>query len=241
VIADQVGQALLQVERLGDISDMAALVLHADEERSARRVREGDDCLQGPVGAGDVALEFQGLAFGAFEQVGEVHDARKSTRKDRTASILPSTAPFAAHRTKGGTLCRARADSPGRRSFAGLRIWFVITRSSMPSERHTIERRRHDLRQQLRALSFELLMRGSIYERRRGRGRPSCACAKEAKARHTSKFLTVLLAGRTRGFHLRAEDEERAQKAIAGYSRLWKVVNELTACEVAELRRQVRE
>jgi hypothetical protein len=49
------------------------------------------------------------------------------------------------------------------------------------------------------------------------------------------------LAGRTRGFHLRAEDEERAENAIAAYHRLWKIVNELTACEVAELRRQVRE
>jgi hypothetical protein len=114
-------------------------------------------------------------------------------------------------------------------------------RSSMPSERHEIERRRHDLRQQLRALSVEPLMRGSIYERRRRCGRPSCACAKDPKARHTGKFLTVFLAGRTRGVHLRGEDEERVQQAIAAYNRLWKIVNELTACEVAELRRQVRE
>ena len=111
----------------------------------------------------------------------------------------------------------------------------------MASERHQIERRRHELRQQLRALSFEPLMRGSIYERRRRCGRPRCACAKDPKARHPSKFLTVFLAGRTRGFHLRAEDEERAQQAMAAYNRLWKLVNELTACEVAELRRQVRE
>ena len=111
----------------------------------------------------------------------------------------------------------------------------------MPSERHEIERRRHDLRQQLRALSGLPLMRGSIYDRRRRCGRQSCACAKDPKALHTSKYLTVFLAGRTRGFHLRAEDEERAQEAIAAYHRLWKVINELTACEVAELRRQVRE
>lgn len=111
----------------------------------------------------------------------------------------------------------------------------------MSSERHEIERRRHDLRQQLRALSFEPLMRGSIYERRRRCGRAECACAKTPKALHSSKFLTVFLAGRTRGFHLRAEDEEGAQTATAAYNRLWKIVNELTACEVAELRRQVRE
>ena len=111
----------------------------------------------------------------------------------------------------------------------------------MPSERHEIERRRRDLHQQLRALSGAPLMRGSIYQRRRRCGRQSCACAKSPNARHPSTFLTVFLAGRTRGFHLRAEDEERAQQAIATYHRLWKIVNELTACEVAELRRQVRE
>lgn len=111
----------------------------------------------------------------------------------------------------------------------------------MRSERHEIERRRHELHQQLRTLSLEPLMRGSVYERRRRCGRPSCACATDAKALHTGKYLTVFLAGRTRGFHLRAEDEERAQTAIAVYNRLWEVVNELTACEVAELRRQGRE
>ncbi len=111
----------------------------------------------------------------------------------------------------------------------------------MPSEHHEIERRRRDLQQQLRALSVEPLMRGSVYPRRRRCGRRSCACAKDPKALHASTFLTVFLDGRTRGFHLRAGDEERAEKAVAAYHRLWKVVNALTACEVAELRRQIRE
>lgn len=111
----------------------------------------------------------------------------------------------------------------------------------MPSERHGIERRRRELHAQLRALSGAPLMRGSIYERRRRCGSQSCACATDPDARHTGKFLSVFLDGRTRGFHLRAEDEARAQTAIAAYHRLWQVVNALTACEVAELRRQVRE
>ena len=115
------------------------------------------------------------------------------------------------------------------------------TRSSMPSERLEIERRWRELHRQLARLSLEPLMRGSIYQRRRRCGRRSCACATDPKALHTSTFLTVFLAGRTRGFHLRAEDEERARKAVAAYNRLWKVVNALTACEVAELRRQIRE
>lgn len=111
----------------------------------------------------------------------------------------------------------------------------------MPSERLEIERRRRELHRQLATLGLEPLMRGSVYQRRRRCGRQSCACATDPKALHTSKFLTVFLNGRTRGFHLRAEDEERAQKAVAAYNRLWKLVNALTACEVAELRRQIRE
>jgi RNA:NAD 2'-phosphotransferase (TPT1/KptA family) len=111
----------------------------------------------------------------------------------------------------------------------------------MASERQAIERRRRELQQQLRALSGAPLMRGSIYQRRRRCGRPGCACAKDPQARHASTFLTVFLAGRTQGFHLRAEDEAWAEQAVATYNRLWKLVNALTACEVAELRRQIRE
>lgn len=111
----------------------------------------------------------------------------------------------------------------------------------MASERHAIERRRYALHEQLRALSGAPLMRGSIYERRRRCGRRGCACATHPKARHASTFLTVFWAGRTRGFHLRAEEAARVEQAIAAYQRLWEIVNALTACEVAELRRQVRE
>ena len=111
----------------------------------------------------------------------------------------------------------------------------------MPSERDEIQRRRRTLQQQLRALSGEPLMRGSLYQRRRRCGRRGCACATDPEARHPGQFLTVFLDGRTRGFHLRAEDAARAQRDMAGYARLWTLVNALTACEVAELRRQVRE
>jgi len=111
----------------------------------------------------------------------------------------------------------------------------------MPAERQEIQRRRRQLHEQLRALSFTPLMRGSVYVRRRKCGRPTCACVKDPEAQHPSKFLTVFLEGRTRGFHLRPEDEQEVQRAIAAYDRLWQIVNQLTACEVAELRRRVRE
>jgi hypothetical protein len=110
----------------------------------------------------------------------------------------------------------------------------------MASARDAIARRRQALQEQLRTLSEGSLMRGSLYQRRRRCGSPSCACATDPAARHAGPFLTVSLAGRTRGFHLRAADAARAAQAIAAYQRLWKIVNALTACEVAELRRQVR-
>jgi len=111
----------------------------------------------------------------------------------------------------------------------------------MPSERLEIQRRRRTLHEQLRAMSFEPLMRGSVYERRRRCGRKGCACATDPDALHTGNFLTVFVEGRTQGFHLRAEDQEYVRGAVAAYQRLWKIINELTTCEVAELRRQVRE
>lgn len=111
----------------------------------------------------------------------------------------------------------------------------------MRSERLEIQHRRRALHEQLRALSLAPLMRGSIYERRRRCGRKGCACATDPAAAHTSQFLSVSLDGRTQGFHLRPEDEAEVRAAIAGYEELWKLVNEITACEVAELRRRVRE
>jgi hypothetical protein len=111
----------------------------------------------------------------------------------------------------------------------------------MPSESKEIQRRRLALHSQIRELYGAPLMRGSVYVRSRRCGKPTCACAKDPAHRHTSKFLSVWLEGRTRGFHLRPEDELEVQRAIDTYDRLWQIINELTACEVAELRRRVRE
>lgn len=84
-------------------------------------------------------------------------------------------------------------------------------------------------------------MRGSLYERFGRCGRKSCACARDPNARHRSHFLSVFLDGRTRGLHIRAEDVERVRTAITGYEQLWELVNALTACEVADLRREARD
>jgi len=84
-------------------------------------------------------------------------------------------------------------------------------------------------------------MRGTIVERLRKCGKPTCACAKAPSARHGGRFLSVHLNGRTQALHVRPEDEERIAKAIAAYARLWELINELTACELSDLKRAARE
>lgn len=111
----------------------------------------------------------------------------------------------------------------------------------MRSDRLDTQRRRRDLHEQLRALSVTPLMRGTLYLRQRKCGRRNCACAKDPRARHPSHFLSVFLEGRMRGLHVRPADVERVRKAVAAYEQLWKIINGLTACEVADLRREARE
>ena len=53
--------------------------------------------------------------------------------------------------------------------------------------------------------------------------------------------VALHLSGRTRAVHVRPEDEERIRKALAAYARLWELINELTECELADLKQQVRE
>jgi len=111
----------------------------------------------------------------------------------------------------------------------------------MSTDRQQTQRRRDELRQQLRALSLQPLMRGSLVERRRRCGRPNCACARDPDRLHGGKFLTVQLQGRTHALHVRAEDEARVREAIGAYTRLWDLINELTVCELSDLKREARE
>ena len=111
----------------------------------------------------------------------------------------------------------------------------------MASERETTQRRRRALHEQLRALTHEPLMRGSIVERWRTCGKPNCACATDRSARHPGKVLTVFLNGRTQSLALRETDEERVRASISAYERAWQIISALTACELADLRRQARE
>ena len=111
----------------------------------------------------------------------------------------------------------------------------------MARDRLETQRRRARLRAQLRALSVAPLMRGSLVERVRRCGRANCACARDPAARHGGRFLTVKLADRTHAVHVRPEDEAEIRQALAAYQELWEIINGLTACEMADLKRQARE
>ena len=111
----------------------------------------------------------------------------------------------------------------------------------MASDREQTHRRRRAVRAQVRALSCGPLMRGSLVERLRRCGRANCACAHDPRRRHGGKFLTVQLDGRTHALHVRPEDEARVRAAIGAYTRLWTLINALTACELSDLRREARE
>lgn len=111
----------------------------------------------------------------------------------------------------------------------------------MASEREVTQRRRRQLHEDLRAVSYEPLMRGTVVERRRTCGKPNCACARDPEARHRGKVVTVFLDGRTQVLPLRQDDESRVRSAIETYERLWRIINGLTACEFADLRREARE
>ena len=111
----------------------------------------------------------------------------------------------------------------------------------MTSDREQTARRRSEARERLRALSHSALMRGSLVERVRRCGRSNCACAHDPSRRHGGKFLTVQLDGRTHALHVRPEDEDRVRAAMEAYTSLWSLINELTACELSDLKREVRE
>ena len=111
----------------------------------------------------------------------------------------------------------------------------------MPHDREETQRRRLDAQERVRLLGRAPLMRGSLVERLRRCGRSNCACARDLKARHGGKFLTVQLDGRTHAIHVRPEDEARVRAAMEAYQQLWSAINALTACEFADLRRAARE
>jgi hypothetical protein len=111
----------------------------------------------------------------------------------------------------------------------------------MSSKRQETQRTRRKLHEQLRQFAFERLLRGSVVERRRRCGRGNCACRTDVEARHLEKVLSTSEGGKTVTLHLRPQDEERVRQAINAYHHAWAVVEALTACELADLRREAAE
>lgn len=93
-----------------------------------------------------------------------------------------------------------------------------------------LEQRRQRLLDQLHQLPD--LMRGSVYERERKCGRAACTCA-TGGPRHKGLQLTVNVGGRTRTRYVRQGERAVIEGRIAAYRRLWEIVEELTAVNLA--------
>ena len=100
------------------------------------------------------------------------------------------------------------------------------------SERRRLAQQRDALLAQLRGLGN--LMRGTVIELGVRCGRPGCACAEGVK--HPKVHLSVNLGGRTRGCYLGRAREALVTPLLAEYQRAWRVINELTAVNLALVR-----
>lgn len=101
-----------------------------------------------------------------------------------------------------------------------------------PHDRRKLEQQRDALLAGLRGLSN--LMRGTIGEVGVKCGRPGCACTQGVK--HRKVHLSVNLDGRTRSCYLGHEREAVVAPLIAEYERAWRLINDLTAVNLALLR-----
>jgi hypothetical protein len=101
-----------------------------------------------------------------------------------------------------------------------------------PQDRRKLEQQRDALLTELRGLGN--LMRGSIGVVGVKCGRPGCACAQGVK--HRKLHLSVNLHGRTRSCYLGREREARVAPLLAEYERAWRLINDLTAVNLALLR-----
>ena len=100
---------------------------------------------------------------------------------------------------------------------------------------------RSDLLDQLRRLTYQPIMRGSLVERRRRCGKSGCACATDDDRQHRGQFFTVSLDGSTQAVHVRPEDEAHLREALDAYARLWDILDQLTRLEIAEIKRGASE
>jgi hypothetical protein len=101
-----------------------------------------------------------------------------------------------------------------------------------PRDRQRLEAQREALLAEVRSLGN--LMRGTVVRTGVTCGRPGCACARGAK--HEKLHFSVNLEGRTRGCYLGPEREALVAPLLAEYQRAWRLINDLTAVNLALLR-----
>jgi len=101
-----------------------------------------------------------------------------------------------------------------------------------PHDRRKLEQQRDALLGELRGLGN--LMRGTIGEVGVKCGRPGCACTQGVK--HRKVHLSVNLHGRTRSCYLGRERAGVVVPLLAEYERAWRLINDLTAVNLALLR-----
>jgi len=99
-------------------------------------------------------------------------------------------------------------------------------------DRRRLEQQRDALLAELRGLGN--LMRGTIGTVGVKCGRAGCACAQGQK--HRKIHLSVNLHGRTRSCYLGREREALVVPLLAEYERAWRLINALTAVNLALLR-----
>jgi hypothetical protein len=99
-------------------------------------------------------------------------------------------------------------------------------------DRRKLEQRRDAWLAELRGVGN--LLRGTIGEVGVKCGRPGCACAQGVK--HRKVHLSVNLHGRTRSCYLGREREAVVAPLLAEYERAWRLINDLTAVNLALLR-----
>ncbi len=99
-------------------------------------------------------------------------------------------------------------------------------------DRRRLERQRNALVEELRGLGN--LMRGTVVEVGVKCGRPGCGCGQGAK--HRKVHLSLNLGGRTRGCYLGEGRAAAVAPLIAEYERAWRLINQLTAVNLALLR-----
>jgi hypothetical protein len=101
-----------------------------------------------------------------------------------------------------------------------------------PRDRRKLEQQRDALLGELRGLGN--LMRGTLGEVHVKCGRPGCACAEGRK--HRKVHLSVNLHGRTRSCYVGQERKAQVAPLLAEYERAWRLINALTAVNLALLR-----